>query len=450
MAEWKVLLARHLGSQDRRLLTCQSIRNMVEDRALAQVFPMVKYEIKRGRSQEYYLGLYLDVSSSRKEFHPEATGRELLMAVGVRDFGTMSLISPEEASGFLRGSASESFCMPIRFERKSSTDNDEGPEAAMTAADLSEFTSKPPESQEAEAYSRLLMWCSSTGTGNLQQFRFAAETLGIDLERSGGAWGVLRRMVLLGHLEYDPSKNFRWGVIPPVLVEPDVTVGYRILAGQRTPSLLAELEEQFEVEVAPQHGGPAAIIVYSGDQQVIRPGGHPVIQAGCISRVLVEHLPELQTWIAMLPPWVETDLKRFEGRVYNLFSDSFQAIPPVLGNPSPGLYQFSLRNPQTDILVYRDEQNSRWVGGDYYGLRFLARHHAGITKAWYDAPNDALVLPLQDRWPMPYERALVLASGCLPQLLSGPSGMKLLSYVGVTRPLAEALARKLGVTLETI
>jgi len=45
---------------------------------------------------------------------------------------------------------------------------------------------------------------------------------------------------------------------------------------------------------------------------------------------------------------------------------------------------------------------------------------------------------------MPYERALVLASGALPQRIRTDQGDIVLSYQGITRPLAE----KLGILLE--
>jgi hypothetical protein len=362
----------------------------------------------------------------------------------------MPLISPEEANRFLRGSASEGFSVPIHFERPSVEWDDEDREPSLSAADLADFDEAMPGPAEIEAYSRLIMWCSAAGTGHLQQVRAAGEALGLDLGKEGGPWGIVRRMVLLGHLEYEPSKDNRWGFLPPVLIEPVVEAGYKILAGQRVPSLLAELDKNFDLEETPQRGGPSAVNVYSGNQEVTLTSGQTLLQVGCASRLLADHLPDLETWVFMLPAWTETDLRRFDTRVYSVFSDSFQTMPPIVGVPAPGLYRFSSRIPPVDILACRDDRQDRWIGGDYYGLRFLARHRAGMCKAWYHSSKENLLIPIQDRWPMPYERALVLASGLLPESLEGSGRTRLLSYAGVTRALAVDLSSKLRLNLGTI
>lgn len=447
MADWKVLTALHHGNQQRRQAICQSIRNQVEELRLASVFPMVKYEVARGRGQEYYLGLFMDASSRHGGFVPESRAKEILATVGVHN--VIGLMSPEEAN-FLRGSASEGFSVPIHFERPSLDLENEDVEPSLSGADLSDFDEARPDPAAVAAYSKLMMWCSASGQGHLQQMRAASEALGIDLAKEGGAWGVLRRMVLLGHLEYEPCKDSRWCFLPPVLIEPDIETGFRILAGQRTPGLLTELDQNFELEEAPQRGGPSAVAVYSGDQAVCLASGQELIQVGCASRRLAQELPPLDTWIAMLPTWPETDFRRFETKVYDDCAGSFLAISSFSGPPGPGMYRFSCRIPPTEILAFRDKHQARWIGGDFYGLRFIARHRSGRVKAWYDPSQERLLVPVQDRWPMPYERALVLASGLLPHALSGPGGVKLLAYVGVTHSLASTLATKLSLDMETL
>ena len=95
-----------------------------------------------------------------------------------------------------------------------------------------------------------------------------------------------------------------------------------------------------------------------------------------------------------------------------------------------------------------DDQANRWICGDYYGLRFLARVRHGSCRAAYRSQTNQLVAPLTDRWPLPYERALVLASGTLPQRIRTEEGDTILSYPGITRPLAEKLSALLDLELE--
>jgi len=450
MADWKVLVAHHIGNQQRRLNICQAIRNQVEEHRLSGVFPMVKYEVARGRSHEYYLGLFMDASTRNRDFSPEAKAKEILASVGVYGVLDTGLISPEEANGFLRGSASEGFSVPIHFERPSLELEGDEKEPSLSAAELSDFEEIQFDSATTAAYGKLMMWCSASGQGHLQQVRTAAEALGIDLAREGGAWGLIRRMVLLGHMEYEPARGSKWSLLPPVLVEPDSEAGFRVLAGQRTPGILADLDQSFEVEETPQPGGPSAVVVYSGDQEVSLASGQIVIPVGCASRRLASALPDLNAWISMLPSWPETDFRRFATKAYDPSSGAFLSVPPLALVPPSGLFRFSSRIPPAEILAYRDAQGNRWIGGDFYGLRFIARHRARLLKAWHDPTQERLIVPLQDRWPMPFERALVLASGFLPHSLKRPDGTKLLAYVGVSHVLASTLASKLGLNLETL
>ena len=58
MPNWRFLVVPHFGGSKQRRATCVRIKEKVEQRGLADIMPLVKYEV--GRSREYYLGLALD------------------------------------------------------------------------------------------------------------------------------------------------------------------------------------------------------------------------------------------------------------------------------------------------------------------------------------------------------------------------------------------------------
>jgi hypothetical protein len=72
----------------------------------------------------------------------------------------------------------------------------------------------------------------------------------------------------------------------------------------------------------------------------------------------------------------------------------------------------------------------------------------GICNAVYNEKNNELVIADKNRWPMPYERALVLASGMLPRRLKTENGLSVLAYAGVSRELAKRLCGLLSLTME--
>jgi hypothetical protein len=82
-------------------------------------------------------------------------------------------------------------------------------------------------------------------------------------------------------------------------------------------------------------------------------------------------------------------------------------------------------------------------------LRFLARSAIGACRAFHDEKAATLVVPFPDRWPMPYERALVLASGRLPKRIRREDGEALLVYKGIPHWLAAKLCDLLGLEIES-
>ena len=86
--------------------------------------------------------------------------------------------------------------------------------------------------------------------------------------------------------------------------------------------------------------------------------------------------------------------------------------------------------------------------GEWYGLRFLALHRLSkYRKAeWSEDDCGCLKILKRQRWPLLYERALVLASGFLPA--SSTDG-RYLYYRGIPLTLAQSVADQLGVKVET-
>jgi hypothetical protein len=99
-------------------------------------------------------------------------------------------------------------------------------------------------------------------------------------------------------------------------------------------------------------------------------------------------------------------------------------------------------------VLYLDGPNQRWLKGDWYGLRFLAHDDAGVDfEARYDSNTNELLIPADERWPLLYERALVLATGFLPGQAENP---KWLRYQGVSDELSRILAGKLNVSIKEV
>ena len=104
-------------------------------------------------------------------------------------------------------------------------------------------------------------------------------------------------------------------------------------------------------------------------------------------------------------------------------------------------------NPYRRVL-YLDQPNQRWLRGDWYGLCFLSYHSVGRDfEALCDFSTNNILIPKDERWPLLYERALVLASGTLPSRAENP---KWLRYSGVSSELIQLLSKKLNVSIREI
>ncbi len=290
-------------------------------------------------------------------------------------------------------------------------------------------------------YDRLLHWLTAMGTGGMTAFQSACSALGIT-GADGESRRVLRRLRLLGHVETS-ADGARWSIAPSVLTRVTTAEGEPayVLCGARTPATVQALHEAGSVISQPQPFGDAPSVVMARDLD----GAHLLAAGLTCTHVttaaldLARLLPDIDGWVALLPevPGVRPHSYRMRRWGVDGFIDTATA-------DVPGLYELSTedgngrgRGSGGTQTFYRDAAGC-WRRGDWYGLRYAGQLHAdGPAPAGYNETNRELALLADRRLPEVYERALVLASGLLPERRK-----EWLIYAGVTPPLLESLAAK--------
>lgn len=449
MPEWKFLVLRKIGNLAKRQIASANIKKQVEKLGMSTVFPQIKYE--RGKQTEYYLGLAVD-SNALPDGEAEKVGREILARAGDKDAlnpHTCFTVTADAAKSLLTGAIGiEKIATSISYQPKKTLETPPA-ETLLSFVESGEYDSELPDDSESIKYSRLLYWCSSVGTGRLDRFKDACQLIGLDQEW-GGAWSIMRKLVLLGHLEFDGGANFKWSVLKPTAYGQIQDNGYSVLVGQRNNSILERIASETRIYQQKQVGGPPALLLERQADEI--PSYHPSIpeHLGPVAEHLCDNLPYLDQWIDIIPTWEENDLARYSIEEYDPFTDSFTRIPQKAGISPSTMYRFhtdlSYRTTTTHALY--NEAQQRWLCGDFYGIRFLARNTSGNARCLYSVATNRLFIPIQDRWPMPYERALVLASGLLPTRLKDPNGTQILIYDGITHDFAIRMSSLLNLELE--
>ncbi len=303
----------------------------------------------------------------------------------------------------------------------------------------------------SQRYQQLLYWLSATGNGTWELFKKACQAL--EIETPGR---ILRRLKLLGHIESSVDGR-RWSAAPTSLVqiESQSETEKFILCGQQTGHLLSILEQYAQVNVIHHSRGhaPDGLQIQLTDSTQINPIieqvktslGLSIQNRGNVANQLAEILPELKEWTLRLRslPGIVPSLyhwKRFE-------SDDFTEC---VFSQQTGLYQmWDLDGgDRSRLTLFYDAATNSWRQGDWYGLRFLAlQHREQPCIARYDRVKARLAIPYSQRWPQLYERALVLASGQLPNYQKTEQSLWLI-YENVGRELVQQLTQKLQVTWE--
>ena len=291
-------------------------------------------------------------------------------------------------------------------------------------------------------YDMLLHWCSANGTGRFEHFHVACCALGIAPEEYW-AWPMLRTLTLLGHTESVWTGNeYSWGIAYPAIVRIAADGERYFLAGQRIPALLQKLVNDWHVSDESSNGGPTRKIlkgdIAEGDVELAT--GYKLLNTGCVSMQLAELAPDLQGWKTELKndPDVRSHLYKFERYEDGNF------IPVQTKDITPGLYSVTRTEGGSKYGVWRFyDEDGKWLQGERYGLRYLdAQLKTKCKVSWKN--TGCLDIAEEQRWPFLYERALVLASGELPQKMKGKSGRFYLRYSGISIDLAQLLCQKLN------
>ncbi|MDL5053456.1 hypothetical protein QQ056_07860 [Oscillatoria laete-virens NRMC-F 0139] len=309
----------------------------------------------------------------------------------------------------------------------------------------------PNVGELSQRYEKLLYWLSALGSGTWESFKKACDALGLEEPKR-----ILRRFRLLGHIESSLDGS-RWSTAPTAFVEVSSESDSQefILCGQRSKHLLEKLQEYTTVKISNQFTGDAppdvrlqldsldelAYIV----EQVRTQLGITITDAGNASLKLATVLPELTAW--------KQGLRRLQGIVPSLYEwrrfDGSDFVECSFCGIT-GMYQMfpTQESDRPYLTLFYDSETHTWQQGDWYGLRFLALHYGNHQCiAHYDPTAARLAIPLSQRWPELYERALVLASGRLPSYQRTEQSAWLI-YENVGLDLVEQLTKKLYVTCE--
>ncbi len=309
------------------------------------------------------------------------------------------------------------------------------------------------DSSLGERYNRLINWLSANAEGTWQTFARVCDVLQL-ADNIKGARSIRRRLMLLGYIE-SSSDGQKWSICPATLVqcaaEPDIC----FLAGQQTPNLIEQLSAHWAIENIPQPGyqGPSCVKVHSNLSTDLLVDELQVKTVGVVSVQLAKLLPDLEGWKAILTSIDRIDTTHYNIEIWNgnQFSpcDTFYERNGQYFGES-GMYRLRRGTDANtyQIVLYFDEPNQRWLRGDWYGLRFLTYDSIGRDfEVAYDSDTNDLLIPLDEHWPLLYERALVLASGSLPDRPENPRWLK---YSGISSELVQQLTGKLNVSIREI
>lgn len=274
------------------------------------------------------------------------------------------------------------------------------------------------EQDQSDRYDKLLYWLSFTLEGSWENFVRTCEILNLtnDFNRPQS---ILRKMTVLGHIKCSDDGT-KWSVCPPIFVRKPIQNTW-FICGQRSPKLIKELFRfHIDVILQPNSQGPSCILIKNVSENELL---H--FSSNVLSEQVVNILPTLSEWkenLAVVEK-INTstfDLSRWNGNGYSKCSEFYEKDGKYFG--STGLYRLTrkLRDSQSySLILYFDNNDQKWYKGDWYGLRFLANRAiiCDDCEVFYDSFNKTILIPQAERWPLIFERTLVLASGLLPSKL---------------------------------
>ena len=421
------------------------IRRVVQMQMQTQMIPAVKFEKKlRG---EFYV--FLAVEDTQETRLPDEV-LNVLQHAGLRGRPVWP-IEPTSIKSMTGSAELETHSLnALTYTSLWFSDPGDPFDLSVTSSDKRD-TSDP---SLGERYDQLLHWLSANAGGTWRTFVRVCDVLQLTEDISGGARSIFRRLILLGYIE-SSSDGQKWSICPTTLVQCATDPEVCFLTGQQTSKLIKQLKAHWEVKITPQPGyqGPSRVKVH-GVFPKISIDGFRLEHAGIASVRLAQLLPNLEVWKDTL-----TTIDRFSTANYNnieiwngsrfTLCDTFYERDGQYVGES-GMYRLT-RGETSDtyqIVLYFDQSNQRWLRGDWYGLRFLAYNAAELDfEVQYDSSANDIWIPVDERWPMLYERALVLASGILPHRAENT---KWLRYSGISNELVQLLTEKLNVSIREI
>lgn len=408
----------------------KQISEQVQRHNFSKSIPLLRVEKNPNPRKEFYFFLAID-SHELGEILPEIKANLLQLSFFQRPVKGKNIFTYEQIKtmvGVAHDVYNYTTNIPYKPKIKISVDNP----FELTPLQSINYSDSAQLSEQSH---RLLYWLSTLGSGTWETFRKSCNTLQIEEPKR-----ILRRLRLLGHLETSVN-GYKWSTAPTAIVKIESTQPQFILCGQRNIKLINQLQASgiiADITDQPRGEAPPCLRLVVDNPDVIT-NKLPIINAGEASRKLADVLPEITTWqqnltrlelVPSLQQW-----KKFH-------DDSFE----VCGTPhETGMYQMCDENFNPRYTLFYNQATQTWHQGDWYGLRFLALHSQGsYCQAYCDVDTKTLAIPINQRWPEIYERALVLASGKLPTY-----HQSWLIYENINRDIADLLSQKLNVNLNS-
>lgn len=433
MAEVRYVLVDCYGKRRDHI---EKIKSCVKNMSLGMRIPMVKFE--PGDGKQFYLGLavYLEDPSVTR---PTPELERLFSCAGLKrpiehPPNRNIFFHPNEISkGFLSGNVQwESFNESITFE--------------SLQEDLAGVEPQPNPLGEtqgigADAMNKLLWWGSAMGRGSYNLFRQACARINGNSDTP--AWHLMRRLNLLGHLEFDNEDGPpHWGIVGTAFILSKA--GDAFLIGRRTPGLINSLQQRIDLSTKPMNQSPDRIGARIADLHE---------NMGFLADMGVALLEDtVQDWLDLLPEQAaffshfasDPDIQQHNYTFARWTNSGF--IQESFDGRTRGLYEItSIGRGGPSRHVCFDGQ--RWVKGGFYDLKWLSRKVTVAEMQALHYPDGRLVVPMEERWPLLYERALVLCSGSPPSKLKSRDG-EFLSYQAIPLKVASSLCEKLELQLK--
>lgn len=410
----------------------EQISNQVQEQSLSQVIPLLRIEKVLKNRQQFCFFLAIE-SAEKGEIPIEISQSYLLKLNYFKKPIPRANLNYEQIKpmvGIAHDVHDYTHNIPYKISESVTYDN---PFDFISSSTPSSSSNNTDLSQQ---YEGLLYWLSALGAGSWDSFKKACESLELPEPRR-----IARRLKLLGHLELS-ANGLKWSMSPTALVKVNSQSDNQefVLCGQRSQKLLQQLEQFATVK---QNNGDSPPCIQLANSNLIESlnSEFSIIDAGNASIKLAEILPNIDTW--------QQNLRNLQGIVPSLYEWQYFDGHKFVDCVSPkekGLYQYKREaNNNISGTVFYDKPNDKWLQGDWYGLRFLALHNQDIS-VHYDKTKESLAIPLEQRWPEIYERALVLASGLLPRYQRTEQSWWLV-YEGISLELATQLTDKLGISL---